>query len=171
MPVQYPPYRISNGLIHIVAIYENSIEGGNRTCRPRSCSLKQLGQSSKYRGRISPGSRRLADSQTDFTLSHRIRVTESIISMTFKPRSRKYSAIVVAICSLNSNQRGLVRRRHDDDRTCKPSGPRSFSMNSSTSRPRSPIRAMTLTSAAVFRAIIPSNVLLPTPEPAKMPTR
>ena len=30
-----------------------------------------------------------------------------------------------------------------------PSGPRSRSMNSLTSRPRSPIRAMTITSAAV----------------------
>ena len=52
-----------------------------------------------------------------------------------------------------------------------PSGPRSFWMNSSTSRPRSPTRAMTLMSALTFLAIIPMRVLLPTPEPAKMPTR
>ena len=52
-----------------------------------------------------------------------------------------------------------------------PSGPRSRSMNSTTSRPRSPTRPMTLTSALVYRAIMPSVVDLPTPEPAMMPTR
>ena len=44
-------------------------------------------------------------------------------------------------------------------------------MNSRTSRPRSPTRQMTLTSADVERAIIPSSEDLPTPEPAKMPRR
>ncbi len=44
-------------------------------------------------------------------------------------------------------------------------------MNSRTSRPRSPIRPITLTEAAVLRAIMPSSVDLPTPEPAKMPRR
>ncbi len=44
-------------------------------------------------------------------------------------------------------------------------------MNSRTSRPRSPIRAMTLTSARVLLAIIPSSTLLPTPEPAMIPMR
>ncbi len=53
----------------------------------------------------------------------------------------------------------------------RPSGPRSFSMNSLTSRPRSPIRAITFTSALVFRAIMPIRVDFPTPEPAKMPRR
>ena len=52
-----------------------------------------------------------------------------------------------------------------------PSSPRSFSMNSSTSRPRSPTRAMTLMSALTFLAIMPIRVLLPTPEPAKIPIR
>ncbi|MNJ55014.1 hypothetical protein D3C77_504850 [compost metagenome] len=52
-----------------------------------------------------------------------------------------------------------------------PSGPKSFSIKSSTSRPRSPTSAITLTSADVLRAIIPISVLLPTPEPANMPTR
>ena len=42
-------------------------------------------------------------------------------------------------------------------------------MNSRTSRPRSPTREMTLTSAVVYRAIIPKSVLLPTPDPAKIP--
>jgi hypothetical protein len=37
--------------------------------------------------------------------------------------------------------------------------------------PRSPMRAMTLTSALVLLAIMPSRVDLPTPEPANMPMR
>jgi hypothetical protein len=52
-----------------------------------------------------------------------------------------------------------------------PSSPRSRSMNSFSSRPRSPTSAMTLTSARVLRAIEPSSVLLPTPEPDIMPRR
>ena len=44
-------------------------------------------------------------------------------------------------------------------------------MNSRTSRPRSPTRQITLTSADVERAIMPSSDDLPTPEPAKMPSR
>ena len=52
-----------------------------------------------------------------------------------------------------------------------PSSPRSFSINSRTSRPRSPTRAITLMSAFTFFAIIPISVLLPTPDPAKIPMR
>ena len=52
-----------------------------------------------------------------------------------------------------------------------PSSPRSFSINSRTSRPRSPMRPMTFTSAEVLRAIIPKSVLFPTPLPAKIPKR
>ena len=44
-------------------------------------------------------------------------------------------------------------------------------MNSLTSRPLSPISAITLISALVFLANIPSNVDFPTPDPAKMPIR
>jgi hypothetical protein len=44
-------------------------------------------------------------------------------------------------------------------------------MKSFTSRPRSPIRAVTMTSADVYRDIMPSVTLLPTPEPEKMPMR
>ena len=44
-------------------------------------------------------------------------------------------------------------------------------MNSATSRPRSPISATTETSAAVPRAIIDISDDLPTPEPAKIPSR
>ena len=45
------------------------------------------------------------------------------------------------------------------------------SMNSRTSRPRSPTRAMTHLSKASARASMDSSVDLPTPEPAKTPSR
>ena len=50
-----------------------------------------------------------------------------------------------------------------------PSSPKSRSINSRTSRPRSPISAITLISAFVLRANIPRSVDLPTPDPAKIP--
>ena len=88
------------------------------------------------------------------------------------PASRKYSAIAVA----RNAPRMRTSGGWSDVATttterASPSGPRSRSMNSRTSRPRSPTSAMTLTSARVLRAIMPSSALLPTPEPAKMPRR
>ncbi len=53
----------------------------------------------------------------------------------------------------------------------RPVSSKSFSRNSRTSRPRSPISAMTLTSASAWLAIMPSRVDLPTPLPAKIPRR
>jgi DNA topoisomerase-1 len=50
-----------------------------------------------------------------------------------------------------------------------PSSARSLSIKSLTSRPLSPISAITFRSAFVFLAIIPKRVLLPTPLPEKMP--
>ena len=52
-----------------------------------------------------------------------------------------------------------------------PSGPSSFSRKPRTSRLRSPIIAITVTSAELWRDIEPSSVLLPTPLPPKMPMR
>ena len=98
------------------------------------------------------------------------RVSESIISTTSLPASRKDSAIRVATKAERSRSTGGASEvaTTSTDRA-SPSGPRSFSMNSRTSRPRSPTRAMTETSASVPRAIIDSRLDLPTPEPAMMP--
>ena len=52
-----------------------------------------------------------------------------------------------------------------------PSSPRCWSMNSRTSRPRSPTRATTMTSALALLVAIESRVDLPTPDPAKIPIR
>src|SRR5690606_11857745 len=53
----------------------------------------------------------------------------------------------------------------------RPSVPRISSMNSLTSRPRSPTRPTTMISASVKRVIMPSSTLLPTPLPANSPRR
>src|SRR3954447_22216345 len=100
------------------------------------------------------------------------RVTESIISITSAPWSRNASAMVVAAsAALMRTSAGWSEVATTTTERASPSGPRSRSMNSRTSRPRSPTRQMTLTSALVDRAIMPSNEDLPTPEPAKMPRR
>ena len=100
------------------------------------------------------------------------RVTESIISRTSRPWSRKCSAIAVAVkAALMRTSAGWSEVATTTTERSRPSGPRSRSMNSRTSRPRSPTRQITLTSASVERAIIPSSEDLPTPEPAKMPRR
>ena len=72
------------------------------------------------------------------------------------------------------------RRRISGDRSevavtitarAMPSGPSVFSTNSRSSRPRSPIMAITTTSASTPRASPDSSVDLPTPDPANSPIR
>ena len=100
------------------------------------------------------------------------RVTESIISITSAPWSRKCSAMVVAVnAALMRTSAGWSEVATTTTERAMPSGPRSRSMNSRTSRPRSPTRQITFTCALVERAIMPSREDLPTPEPAKMPRR
>ena len=64
------------------------------------------------------------------------------------------------------SERRTVGGGHDHDRPLPARrGPRSCSRKLRTSRPRSPTRPSTTTSASVPRAIMPSSVLLPTPLP------
>ena len=93
------------------------------------------------------------------------------MSRTESPRSRKYSAIAMAEGSASRRIIGLsspVDTTVMDRARLSASGP---SRNSLTSRPRSPTSATTTVSKADDRAIIDRTVDLPTPEPAKMPTR
>ena len=101
-----------------------------------------------------------------------IRVIESNINKTSIPLSRKYSAIDVATkAALILTKEGCSDVAAMTIERFIPSVPRISSINSLTSRPRSPIRAITFKSAEVFFAIMPRVVLLPTPEPAKIPIR
>ncbi len=100
------------------------------------------------------------------------RVRLSIISTTWRPSSRNHSAIRVAtMAARNRSTGGASEVATTTTERARPSGPRSFSMNSRTSRPRSPTSAITETSASVPRAIIDNRLDLPTPEPAMMPIR
>ena len=100
------------------------------------------------------------------------RVTESMKNITSAPRSRNSSAIVTAVKGASRRSIGAASEvQAITTDFCMPSRPNESVKNSPTSRPRSPIKAMTLTAAAGLLAIEPSNIDLPTPVPAKMPTR
>ena len=74
------------------------------------------------------------------------------------------------MCIRDSSRAGRSEVEATTTERLNPSGPRSLRIKSPTSRPLSPIKAITLTSARPWRAIIPKRVLLPTPLPEKMPT-
>ena len=142
-------------------------------CRAGAGALEQPRQRGEHRGRIALGGRRLADRQADLAPRHR------------DARDRVHHQQHVACPRRGSTRRSRSRparrwrapapagrwSRPRPPSARRPSGPRSRSMNSRTSRPRSPSSAITLTSAVVCRAIMPSSTLLPTPLPAKMPMR
>ncbi|MNS93961.1 hypothetical protein D3C72_1281620 [compost metagenome] len=100
------------------------------------------------------------------------RVSESMSNRTFLPLSRKYSAMRVQYMAARSRISGASSA--GDATTTErlsPSSPRMCSMNSLTSRPRSPISPTTIMSASVKRVIIPNSTDLPTPVPANRPSR
>ena len=82
---------------------------------------------------------------------------------------------VYADCKPEDEVAGIEALRSEVEQTTTdffmPSSPRSFSMNSRTSRPRSPMSAITVTSASVLRTIWAIRVDLPPPAAAKMPIR
>ena len=92
------------------------------------------------------------------------------MSSTDSPRSRKYSAIAVAVFGASRRIIGLsspVETTATVD--ARPSA--NVSRNSRTSRPRSPTSPMTTVSICGARPSIASNDDLPTPEPANTPMR
>ena len=101
-----------------------------------------------------------------------MRVSESIISSTCLFWSRKYSATVQATFAARTRSSGASSEVETiTTQRFNPSGPRLCSMNSRTSRARSPISATTEMSALVYLAMLDISVDLPTPGPEKMPMR
>ncbi len=96
---------------------------------------------------------------------------ESIISITSLPWALKYSAIAVAVKAARIRTSAGWSEVATTTTEWARASPRSRSMNSRTSRPRSPTRPITFTCAVVDLAIIPSREDLPTPDPAKIPSR
>ena len=88
------------------------------------------------------------------------------------PLSRKYSAMRVQYIAARRRINGASSAGEaTTTERLSPSSPRLCSMNSFTSRPRSPISPTTMMSASVKRVIMPSNTDLPTPVPANRPRR
>src|SRR5207253_3043543 len=97
------------------------------------------------------------------------RVRLSTMNTTSIPWSRNHSAMRVAVkAARNRTSAGWSEVATTTTDRARPSGPRSRSRNSRTSRPRSPTRARTETWASVPRAIIDSSDDFPTPEPAEV---
>src|SRR6266702_3404480 len=97
------------------------------------------------------------------------RVTESIRQRTSWSSSRKYSATAsVRYAACRRIKAGSSEVATTTTERASPSSPRSSCKNSCTSRPRSPIRPITLISASTLRASIESSTDLPTPELARM---
>ena len=135
--------------------------------------LEQLRQQGEDDGRVAAGGRRLAGGQADLALGHRhageaVHHQHHVLALVAEPLGDPGG---------HEARRAAARRGGASEvattttERARPSGPRSFSMNSRTSRPRSPTSAITETSASVPRVIIDSRLDLPTPEPAKMPMR
>ena len=99
------------------------------------------------------------------------RVSESIISSTSLPSSRKCSAIVVA------TNAALMRTSAGSSEVATTTTERASAVAEVALDELAHLaaaladEAITLTSALVERAIMPSSDDLPTPEPAKMPSR
>ena len=136
-------------------------------------ALEQPGQQAEHARRVAAGRRRLAGGQADLALGHRhpgeaVHHQHDVLAGVAEP-----------LGDPGGDEGGAQPHHRRARRTvatttterARPSGPRSFSRNSRTSRPRSPTRAITQTWASVPRAIIDSRLDLPTPEPAKMPMR
>ena len=163
---------IGDRLVEIVAFDQHGVKARDRPRRLRRRARGFAEASEKTLGGnpLVAGGSRAARPICRWAWHRRVR--ESISSRTFFPSSRKNSATVQATLAARTRSSGAsspvltitTQRR-------MPSSPRLFWRNSCTSRPRSPIRATTETSALVCLAIWPSSVLLPTPGPEKIPMR
>ena len=142
-------------------------------CGGGAGALEQPGQQREDARRVAAGGGRLAGGQADLALGHRdpgeaVHHQHDVPAAVAEPLGDPGGDEGRAQ-PLDRRVRRRWRRRRPSG--ARPSGPRSFSRNSRTSRPRSPTSAITEISASVPRAIIESRLDLPTPEPAMMPRR
>ena len=165
--------RVGDRLVEVVALDQHGVEAGDAAASRRCRRARAAAAATRTPTADSPWSS--GGSPTARPISRcaiATRVTESIISSTCLPWSRKYSAIAVATSAPRARtQRGLVAGRDDHHRTCEPF------------RAEDALDEFAHFAAALadqrdhvhvglrVRAIMPSSVLLPTPDPAKMPTR
>ncbi len=171
VPIENRPHFFADRIGSVFIFDQHGVEGGDRTCRGVAGALQHLRQRREYRGRKTAPGRWFAGRQADFT--QRARITRdgidqqqdalTLIAKVFGDRSR-------CINSTRARQCRCIRSG-DDQHGTRQVTLQAVAMNSWISRPRSPISAMTFTSAAERRASMPSNVLLPPPAAAKIPSR
>ena len=129
------------GSMQVVALDEHGVEAGDAAAVGRAGAFEQRGQQREHRRRVPARRGRLAGRQPDLALRHR-EAGEAV-------HQQQHVEVLVAEPlgdagrgerGAQAHERGLRRRwRRRRPTAASPSGPRSFSMNSRTSRPRSPI--------------------------------
>ena len=142
-------------------------------CRVGAGALEQARQRGEHRRRIALRGRRLADGEADLAPRHRdardrVHHQQHVLALVAEvlgDRGRDERAA-------RAHERGLVAGRDDHDRARQPFGAeRVLDEVAHLAAALAEQRDHVDVGLARCRAIMPSSVLLPTPEPAKMPTR
>ena len=171
--VQDGAHGVADGLVEIVAFHQHGEEAGDRSFAKISRPLQHLRQQIEYRRRVAFLAGRLAGGQADLALRHRQacdRIHDqqnvgALVAEVFGHRQRHKAGA-------HAQRRGPLRGSRTPPRSAGGlPGPVPCSRKARTSRLRSPISAITVTSAELCRDMEPSSVLLPTPLPPKMPMR
>ena len=149
--IEQAAHGVGDRFVFIVALDEHGVISGDAADLRQSGPFDELRHEAEHGRRIAARGRRFAGGEADFALRHgeaRDRIDQQ----------QDLAALVAEIFgdggggerSLDARA-GPARRWWRRRRRCgrAPSAPRSRSMNSLTSRPRSPIRAITMTSADV----------------------
>ncbi len=173
MPVEQRAHRVHQRILLVVALHQHRIKRRNRARAELPGALHQPRQPGKDRGRVALGRRRLPGRQTDLARRHgeaRQRIEHQQHVLALRRQRTPPSWLPPAPPACASAATGPKSKPRPPSAPGPPR-PANLRRNSPTSRPRSPTSPTTVTSASVLRVIMPISVLLPTPDPPKMPTR
>ena len=70
MSVESRPGKVGDGFVHVFAVHEDGVDGGDTTAACRAGSFHEVGKQAENRWRIAFGRRRFARRKTEFTLRH-----------------------------------------------------------------------------------------------------
>ena len=171
MAVEQSAHGIANRFVRIVSFDQDRVEAGNAATRCPPGRSNKRGSMANTLG-VKP--RLVGGSPAARPISRWARARRERVHN----QQHVLPSVAEVFCDRGRREGGSHAGEHGSSLVAttttllaSPVGPKSRSMNSFTSRPRSPISAITLTSADVYRAIIPKVTLLPTPDPAKIPIR
>src|SRR5690606_874887 len=71
VPVERGACQVGDGFIHVFAVDEHGVDGGDAAAGGGSCPLHQVRKHAEDGRRVTAGCRRFASVQTDFALGHR----------------------------------------------------------------------------------------------------